>query len=99
MFRDAINVLFQLKKSLSWGGRKVCEYQRIYLDAVNRRISNGQKKKDKRTNNDLQNNIKKNTECATRTPLKTVSDRMCSKKISSSHSSNVTVVLFVLNRL
>ena len=47
MFRDAINVLFPLKKSLSWGGGKVCKYQRMYLEAVNRRISNGQKKKDK----------------------------------------------------
>ena len=62
MFRDAINVLFPLKKSLSWGGRKVCKYQRMYLAAVNRRISNGQKKKDKRTNNDLQNNTKKTRE-------------------------------------
>ena len=62
MFRDAINVLFPLKKSWSWGGRKVCKYQRMYLAAVNRRISNGQKKKDKRTNNDLQNNTKKTRE-------------------------------------
>jgi hypothetical protein len=67
----------------------------MYLEAVNRRRSNGQKKKDKRTNNDLQNNTKKHTEWATRTPLKTVSDGMCSKKISSSHSSNGTVVLFL----
>ena len=34
----------------------------MYLEAVNRRISNGQKKKDKRTNNDLQNNTKKTRE-------------------------------------
>ena len=34
----------------------------MYLEVVNRRRPNGQKKKDKRTNNDLQNNTKKTRE-------------------------------------
>jgi len=40
------------------------------LESVNRRQHNGQKKKDKVINNDLQNTTQKNKDRATQTPLK-----------------------------
>jgi hypothetical protein len=49
------------------------------------RKHNGQKKKDKRTNNDLQNIIHKNKD---RTPLITGGEVRCSGKVSSSSSTN-----------
>jgi hypothetical protein len=46
------------------------------------RSNSGQKKKDKRTNNDLQQNIThKINDRVTRTPLKTGGDLMCSGKV------------------
>ena len=49
------------------------------------RQHNGQKKKDKRTNNDLQNITNK-----TRTPLKTAGEPMCSGRVGSSCSTSGT---------
>ena len=49
-----------------------------------------QKKRDKKTDNDLENNTQKTTEWATRTPLKTWSERMCSRKVHSSRSYDDT---------
>jgi len=43
----------------------------IRIRIVKDRQPYGQKKKDKRTNNDLQNTTQKTTDQATRTPLKT----------------------------
>ena len=52
---------------------------------------NIKKKKDKRTNNDLQNTTQKTKDRATRTPLKTGGELMMwSGKVSSSCSTSVT---------
>jgi len=45
---------------------------------------NGQRKKDKRTNNDLQNVTHETKDRATRTPLKTGGELRCSKKVCNS---------------
>ena len=45
------------------------------------------RKKDKRTNNDLQNTTQKNKDWATRTPLKTGDELMCSGRVGSACST------------
>ena len=60
------------------------------------------RKKDKRTNNDLQNTTQKNKARATRTPLKTGDEFRCSGRVSSACSINVQslfVLLLVLDVL
>ena len=47
-------------------------------EVIRIRKSNGQKKKDKRTNNDLQNTAKKTKDRATRTPPKAGDELRCS---------------------
>ena len=47
------------------------------------RQHNGQKKKDKRTNNDLQNITYKTKDRVTRTPLKTEGELMCYGRVGS----------------
>ena len=54
------------------------------------RQHNGQKKKDKWTNNDLQNITHKTKDPATRTPLKTGGEPRCSGMVSSSCSTSDT---------
>jgi len=54
------------------------EGQRQYID---------ENKKDKRTNNDLQNTTQKSQDQATPTPLKTGSELMCSRRVSRSCST------------
>jgi len=51
---------------------------------------NGQTKKDKRTNNDLQNITQKTKDRVTRTPLKTGGELGCSGWVSSSCSTRGT---------
>ena len=51
---------------------------------------NGQKKKDKRTNNDLQNITQKTKDWATQTPLKTEGKLSCSWRVSSSSFTSGT---------
>jgi len=46
--------------------------------------NNVQKKKDKRTNSDLQNTIQKTKDGAIRTPLRNGGELMCSGMVSSS---------------
>ena len=48
------------------------------------RQHNGQKKKDKRTNNDLHNITHKTKDRVTRTPIKTGGELRCSEKVDSS---------------
>ena len=48
---------------------------------------NGQKKKDNRTNNDLQSSTQKTKDWATRTPLKTGGERRCFGRVNSSCST------------
>ena len=48
------------------------------------------KKKEKRTNNDLQNTTQKTTGQATRTPLKSSGEFRCSGRVSSSCSTRDT---------
>jgi hypothetical protein len=48
---------------------------------------NGQKKKDKRTNNNLQNITRKTTDRVTQTQLKTAGELRCSGRVSSSCST------------
>jgi hypothetical protein len=54
------------------------------------------KKKNKRTNNDLQNTMQKTKDRVTRTPLKTGDEIMCSGRVSSlcftSGTNRVTLV-------
>jgi hypothetical protein len=70
----------------------------VYSEAINlRRTDNTMaKRKEKRTNNDLQNNTQKIKDRATRTSLKTGGELRCSGKVSSSCStcdnSRVTVI-------
>ena len=52
--------------------------------------TNGHKKKDKMTNNDLQNTTQKSKD---RTPLKTRNASVCSWRVSSSCSTNEVHVL------
>jgi hypothetical protein len=54
------------------------------------RQHNGQKKKDKRTNNDLQNITYKTKDRVTRTLLKTEGELRCSGRVSSSCSASGT---------
>jgi hypothetical protein len=58
---------------------------RIRISKKNRQ-HNGQKKKYKRTNNDLQKHTYKTKDRVTRTPLKTGGERRCSGRVSSSCS-------------
>ena len=51
------------------------------------RQETGQRKKDKKTNNDLQNTTQKTKDRVTRTPLKTRYKLRCSGKVSSSCST------------
>ena len=52
--------------------------------------NNGQKKRDKRTNNNLQNTTQKTKDRAARTPIKSVGDLRCSGRESSSCSNTGT---------
>ena len=54
----------------------------------------GHKKKDKRTNKDLQNTTQKTKDRATRTPLKTGNEYKCYGRVGSSCSLVPSVVLF-----
>jgi len=72
------------KKSL-----KIPKVIKIRKSKKNRQ-HNGQKKKYKRTNNDLQNTTLKNKDRATRTPLKTGGELRCSGRESSSCSISGT---------
>jgi len=54
------------------------------------RQHNGQKKKDKRTNNDLQNITHKTKDRVTRIPLKTESELRCSGRVCVSYSTSAT---------
>jgi hypothetical protein len=99
MFRDAINVLFQLGKNILLGRKKSFKIPKNVLRSRKSKKIQWSKEKGQKDKQWYTNNTKKNTEWATRTPLTTVSDGMCSKKISSYPSSNGTVVLFLLNRL
>ena len=63
------------------------------------RQHNGQKKKDKRTNNDLQNTTHKTKDRVTRTPLKTVGELRCSGRVRSSFSTSVTRCVTVVTNL
>jgi hypothetical protein len=63
------------------------------LEAVNRRKDrqhNDQKKKYKRTNNDLQNTTQKSKDRVTRTPVKTGDKLRCSRSVSSFCSTSGT---------
>ena len=51
------------------------------------RQHNGQNKKDKRTNNDLQNKTQKTKDRATRTPLKIECELGCPGRVNSSCST------------
>jgi RsiW-degrading membrane proteinase PrsW (M82 family) len=68
--------------------RRVWRYQRVIRIRKwkNDRQHNGQKKKDKRKNNDLQSITHKTKERVTRTPLKTRCELRCSGRVSSSCS-------------
>ena len=55
------------------------------------RQHNGQKKKDKRTNNDRQNITYKTKYLVTRTPLKNGGELRCSGRVSSSCSTGGTI--------
>ena len=67
-------------------GRRAWRYQRgnhnPYISK--NRQHNGQKKRYKRTNNDLENIMLKTKDQATQTPLKTGGELMCSGRVSSS---------------
>ena len=54
------------------------------------RQHNGKKKKEKKTNNDLQNITHKTKDRVTRTPLKTGGELRCSGKVGSSRYTNGT---------
>jgi hypothetical protein len=54
------------------------------------RQHNGQKKRNRRTNNDLQNTTHKTKDRVTRTPLSTGCEIKCSGRVSSSCSSSDT---------
>jgi hypothetical protein len=58
---------------LCWRIRRVWRYQRVIRSRKSKKDiqQNGQKKKDKRTNYDLQNNTQKNKYRVERTPLTT----------------------------
>ena len=56
---------------------------------------NDKKKKDKRTNNDLQNNTHKTRDLVTRTPLKTVDELGCSGEVAPAPHI-APIVLFLL---
>ena len=68
---------------------------RIRISKTNRQ-HNGQKKKYKRTNNDLQNikHTYKTIDRVTRTPLKTGGENMHSGRVNSSCSTSVNIVTF-----
>ena len=52
------------------------------------RQHNDKNRKDKRTNNDLQNKRQKTKDGATQTPLKTGTELMCSGRVNSSCSTS-----------
>jgi hypothetical protein len=58
-----------------------------------RQSKNDQQKKDKRTNNDLQNTIQKTKDRATQTPLKTIGELWCSGMLYSGYSSYYTLLV------
>jgi hypothetical protein len=62
---------------------------RIRISKKNRQ-HNGQKKKYKKTNNDLQNTTHKTKDRITRTPLKTGDESGCPARVSSSCSTSGT---------
>ena len=66
-----------------------CLYHQMNYSASFQPHYNGKKKKDKRTNNDLQN-THKTKDRVTRTQLKTGGEIMCSGRVSSSCSTNGT---------
>jgi hypothetical protein len=69
------NVLYVERSDIHWNAtRRVWRYQRELIrirKSKKNRQHNDQKKKGKRTNNDLQNTIHKTKDRVTRTPLKT----------------------------
>jgi hypothetical protein len=75
--------------------RKVWRYQRGDKTRTSKedRQHNGQQKKYKGTNNDLQNTAQKTNDQATRTPLKPEGELRCSGRVGSSDPCVVPVVL------
>ena len=78
--------------------RRVWRYQRGDQNSLNKkdRQYNDQNKKDKRTNNDLQNTTQKTKDRATRTKLKTGSKPRCSGRVASCCSTNIRQVYWLL---
>jgi hypothetical protein len=73
--------------------RRVWRYKRNnHICKSKDRRHNGQKKKDKRTNNDLQNTTQKSKDQATWTPLRTGDELRCSGRVCSSCSTSDTLV-------
>ena len=72
----------QKKKDMQHNGQKKKDRQHNGQKKKDRQ-HNGQKKKDKRINNDLQNITYKTKDRATRTPLKSGDELMCSGMVSS----------------
>ena len=77
--------------------RKIWRYQRgsNFLQAIIRRRTNNtlvKRKKDNRTNINLQNTAQKSKDQTTRTPLKTGSELRCSGRVSTSDNHCVTLV-------
>ena len=61
-----------------------------YTEVINRRRTGNtmtKRKKDKRTNNNIQNTTQKTTDWSTRTPLNTKGELMCSLRVISSWST------------
>jgi hypothetical protein len=63
---------------------------RIGCISKKNKIYNGQKKRDKRTNNDLHNSTQKTKNWTTQIPHKTEGDLRCSGRVSSSCSTRST---------
>ena len=78
--------------------KKNLKIRKGHSESVNRtRPDNtGQKKKDKGTNNNLQNTTHKTKDRVTRSPLKTGGEPKCSERVSSL-TPHVTPVMFLLN--
>ena len=62
----------------------------IFRTSKKDRQYNGQKKKDKMANNDLQNSTHKTKDRVTRTPLKTGGELRCSGRVGSSSLTSGT---------
>ena len=75
-----VNIKIGLKKSL-----KLIRIRKSKKD----RKHNGQKKTDKRTNNDIQNITHKTKDRVTRTPLQSGGEFWCSGRVSSFFSTSV----------